>query len=522
MFLRRAHPNAHEPNVELLANDLLVVQYVLSTPPKKGAAAARTPQVAIGRYHVKTVALKDIERDLIRALVQNPRLLSPRQEFILRWALSVSRLTLVRTPTGQDIDLLEPLGPYRQWLAEHLRTALPADGKPDGARLRLLLPSVKLRMDAARQLVLNRHVNDLSAEDLDQELRFKKLVLVLGGGGGAGFAHLGVFELMEELGLQPHLLVGASMGSLMGLFRSLERPYSSAAALQAVPEAFDLARIFRPFNGSSRFGMPGAFHMQLIRVAREALENLVGRARLPVFEELPIRLEVVATGVRSGFASNPIVQESMQGKGPSQINAFSMRRWLRRSLRLSQDLAANPRMLKQIVFGSEDDTRTFSAVEAVGFSCSVPGIFCYDVFHDDPHTVGVLEELFERHGIWRMTDGGVVNNVPSRVAWESVMRGNIGTRNAYIFASDVFAPTPSPLNLPYTPVQQIARQNVRANRPFSDYTKTFRSPPSPINLSPSYSQLRRIIERARKELVSSVSHIRKATAPLPPYGSWSR
>ena len=43
-----------------------------------------------------------------------------------------------------------------------------------------------------------------------------KLGLVLSGGGAKGFAHIGVFRLLEECGLKPDIIVGTSVGSLMG------------------------------------------------------------------------------------------------------------------------------------------------------------------------------------------------------------------------------------------------------------------------------------------------------------------
>ena len=43
-----------------------------------------------------------------------------------------------------------------------------------------------------------------------------KLGLALSGGGAKGFAHIGVFRLLEECGLKPDIIVGTSVGSLMG------------------------------------------------------------------------------------------------------------------------------------------------------------------------------------------------------------------------------------------------------------------------------------------------------------------
>lgn len=49
----------------------------------------------------------------------------------------------------------------------------------------------------------------------------KKLGLVLGGGGALGFAHIGFLKKLEEYNIKPHLVVGCSMGALIGALYSL-------------------------------------------------------------------------------------------------------------------------------------------------------------------------------------------------------------------------------------------------------------------------------------------------------------
>lgn len=44
----------------------------------------------------------------------------------------------------------------------------------------------------------------------------KKLALVLGGGATKGFAHIGVLKVLEENGIVPSLIVGTSMGAVVG------------------------------------------------------------------------------------------------------------------------------------------------------------------------------------------------------------------------------------------------------------------------------------------------------------------
>lgn len=45
-----------------------------------------------------------------------------------------------------------------------------------------------------------------------------RIALVLGSGGPRGYAHLGVLRVLEEAGVQPDLIVGSSVGALIGTF----------------------------------------------------------------------------------------------------------------------------------------------------------------------------------------------------------------------------------------------------------------------------------------------------------------
>lgn len=46
----------------------------------------------------------------------------------------------------------------------------------------------------------------------------KKLALVLGGGASKGYAHIGVLQTLEQNGIKPDLIVGTSMGAIVGGF----------------------------------------------------------------------------------------------------------------------------------------------------------------------------------------------------------------------------------------------------------------------------------------------------------------
>ena len=405
-------------------------------------------------------------------------------------------------------------------MIESIVPLIDEDHDADVETLRDMTPVLALRVDRTRNEVLDRHVNHFGPEHLDEELRNKQLVLVLGGGGGSGLVHLGTFAVLKEIGATPELIVGSSMGSIMGLLRALDRSYDPVQTALALPKKLSYDAVFRPFTGYSRFGFPGAFHMNLLRVAREIFQELLGSPVIR-FSELAIPLEVVTCGIRRGYELDESEYEQAVDEEPSSLSGADITRRLKLFFKAIRQLSRNPRFLSQVVFGKEPETRDFPVIEAVGFSCSVPGLLHYDIYHDDPQTIRPLETVFDRHQLLRLCDGGVINNVPSKVAWDSVQDGRIGSRNSYIVASDVFAPIASGRNLIWIPIQQFARSSVVANRPYSDFHKTFKDTPNPLQvIINSYSRLKSIIEGAREECEDHIAQIELALETLPPYGTW--
>jgi NTE family protein len=63
-----------------------------------------------------------------------------------------------------------------------------------------------------------------------------KVALVLGGGGLKGFAHIGVFRALKELGIEPTVVAGTSIGALIG---------AAYARGMEVPEMMDRARALK-------------------------------------------------------------------------------------------------------------------------------------------------------------------------------------------------------------------------------------------------------------------------------------
>lgn len=121
-----------------------------------------------------------------------------------------------------------------------------------------------------------------------------KIALVLGGGGLKGFAHIGVFRALEELGIVPSVVAGTSIGALIG---------AAYARGMKVPEMIDRARALkrRDLFRINRMGMllerqhsPAIY---LEDPLREVVKSVATEKR---FDQLKRRLLVNTVDIRRG------------------------------------------------------------------------------------------------------------------------------------------------------------------------------------------------------------------------------
>jgi predicted acylesterase/phospholipase RssA len=155
--------------------------------------------------------------------------------------------------------------------------------------------------------------------------RTDTLALVLSGGGARGLAHIGVLRVLDSLGVRPILVVGTSMGALVG---ALYAGGLSGRQIDSLARGLPLEALFRRYAPialltAGDFGSPvsvlaPAFVLEMrgavVRlqspVAREpqlnALFNqLLLRANLTAggdFDRLPRRFRAVATDMRTRSA----------------------------------------------------------------------------------------------------------------------------------------------------------------------------------------------------------------------------
>jgi NTE family protein len=103
--------------------------------------------------------------------------------------------------------------------------------------------------------------------------RIKPPVLALGGGGARGFAHLGVLDVIDELGLKVCAMAGTSMGAVVGaMYLALG---SASAAIERWREAFD-QDLVPPVRTVRRRLVDAADHEHpLVQIARRIRSQVV-------------------------------------------------------------------------------------------------------------------------------------------------------------------------------------------------------------------------------------------------------
>ncbi len=121
------------------------------------------------------------------------------------------------------------------------------------------------------------------------ELDHKKVALVLSGGAARGFAHIGVIEVLEENGIVPDLIVGTSMGAIVGASYAMDRDLTNLKKHinVKIPDLISIKDFSLNYSG-------------LIKGAKaiSIMSSIVGRST--IFSELKIPLIINATNIRDG------------------------------------------------------------------------------------------------------------------------------------------------------------------------------------------------------------------------------
>lgn len=115
-----------------------------------------------------------------------------------------------------------------------------------------------------------------------------RVAWVFSSGGPRGFTHVGVLKALEQMGLQPDLIAGASVGALVG---SLCAAGLSASALESLAMGLQPLSLARLAMGQQE-RLSGAAVAELVRL----------HAPVSLLEQMPVAMACVAARRRDGTA----------------------------------------------------------------------------------------------------------------------------------------------------------------------------------------------------------------------------
>ena len=176
------------------------------------------------------------------------------------------------------------------------------------------------------------------------------------------------------------------------------------------------------------------------------------------------------------------------------------------------------RPLKAIYLGSDELSREFDVIDAVGFSTAIPGVFHYDITPGDKRMAELVDALMKRQGVYRLLDGGWVDNLPSESAQLAVQEKVGCGRDPFVLALDGFAPNFQRHWL-FMPLMQMAAQNSRRGREVAHRTITYKGVLSPLTVVPTKEELLRALNNGIEETKPHIPFIRKMVGPIddPPF-----
>jgi predicted acylesterase/phospholipase RssA len=471
--------------------------------PKGSARVSLEPDHR--RPFVREIAAAEVK--LCRFLAHDPHVLARSDEMDLRYALSLARVSAVPLEARPHAPVVE-LDHATDGFRARLHALLAPHVRDDGfSRMGLVDLCDRARALAAneRHTLLRLLGPQLTPELLDAAVARRPLALVLGGGGGTGYVFVGAMWQMQEAGLQPDLISGASMGAILGAFRARQKEFPLERVRKIVQE-LSWRKVFRLFDTTSRYGLPATLKLYL-RAA--VAEHFMEDGRVLRLKDMTIPLRIMVGGIRN--LSNPDrYAHLLDGVDTGAVKA--RRREVAEVLSELLNQPAAP-----VALGEDALTAEFDVVDAMGFSAAVPGVIHYDVLRDDPRMHTLLGQLMAREGVARMVDGGVADNLPSRLALEAVQQGATWGRDPFVLALDSFEPRMTlTSNMVFLPLMQMAYENSRTGRRLSSYVVSFRKVLSPLAVVPSPEQMEWAIEHGRREFAPHVPVLRKVMEPIVP------
>lgn len=102
-----------------------------------------------------------------------------------------------------------------------------------------------------------------------EEVSKHHIGLCLSGGGALGFAHLGAIKALEEYGIRPTCISGASMGALVGLFYASGMSSDDICKMIKEEKLFQMITIFTPSGIGLKNKLGLSSHHSLIKLFKK-------------------------------------------------------------------------------------------------------------------------------------------------------------------------------------------------------------------------------------------------------------
>lgn len=147
-----------------------------------------------------------------------------------------------------------------------------------------------------------------------------KVALVLSGGAAKGMAHIGVLKVLEEVGIEPDIITGTSMGSIIGGLYALGYSADTLEKIvieqdwdQVLSDQIPLRKVIfeeKPYFENQLVELPfenGKFKTPRGLIYGQQIDLLLSRLALPAypvsdFSDLPIPFKCVASDIVQGKA----------------------------------------------------------------------------------------------------------------------------------------------------------------------------------------------------------------------------
>ena len=447
------------------------------------------------------------------------------------YALRLAATKLIRTHAGVVLDISQDVAVFRAWVVAHL-TALAENGwrftedvaeagigtrfwKGVWHRPALLefYPALAHELYQLLNALYGKYLG-LDAHAIEAALAHKQLALALGGGGGTGFVHQSLFQLLETQHITPAIMTGTSMGALMGFFRAIQVHYDAALSVLHMPSWLTITKNTRPCMGSTRHGLPSFCTFYFSRLL-DAIVPHFGWTEVPRFSELKIPFASVTSGILSDRQVIETIAPKRSGFFSSllQMTNLTWKAACGHAAQLAHSLTATE-SVKEVTLGFDALTSDLTCSDGIAFSALVPGVINYEIPSAHLQSRKILDAVFKRDNLYRCVDGGLTSNVPVRTLRREIDTLRLGHTNVHIVGIDVFAPQLN--DGVFYPLEQIANANANLDAHAADSFVRLKHLLSPMNLSPTLKQFKWLNDHFAQEFGTELDVIQYVMKPLIP------